>query len=141
MPPSTTAAVPLLSQSSSPLLLEPQSQEAQLPKKYANDPYTYLAPRVSGSRIRRYATPPSHLRVTIPDRNTKLFERSHRRLPSETTITAPPRVLARSISELVGEDEGEEQISLPIDVRSHRSIFNNVQAAETNVHEIGRLGW
>lgn len=106
---------------------------------HCQDPYTHLVPRVTGLRMRRYTSPPRHLRVTIPDRNTKPLQHSHRRLPSDVVITAPPRVLARSISELVGGDGPYEES--PCSRKSVSSAKHDLLAKDRNSSEVGRLGW
>lgn len=118
-----------------------QPWQGPSPPSYKNDPYTHLAPRVIGSRMRRYASPPRHLRVTIPDRNTKPFERSHRKLPSDIVITAPPRVLARSISELIGDDSQEEPEPGNNAIVRSLTAIDELRATEKNVNEVGRFGW
>lgn len=94
-----------------------------------------------GSKLRRYATPPRQLRVTIPARNAGTYcERSHRRLPSDNVITAPPRVLARSISELVGGDDTDEVAARLVGRLPLRTVADERLCAD-NVDEVGRLGW
>lgn len=133
----STAARPLLLAGTS----VSQPWQGQCLPSYKNDPYTHLAPRVIGSRMRRYASPPRHLRVTIPDRNTKPFERSHRKLPSDTVITAPPRVLARSISELVGDDSHEEPEPGNGTIVRSMTALDELRATEKNINQVGRSGW
>lgn len=91
--------------------------------------------------MRRYASPPRHLRVTIPDRNAKPFEQSHRRLPSDIVITAPPRVLARSISELVGDDPHDSDTTAGCSSLQSMQVIREVEATEVNVNEVAKFGW
>lgn len=134
---STVAATPLLSGG----LSFSNCEQGEPARDTMNDPYTHLAPRVMGSRLRRYASPPRHLRVTIPDSNTKPFERSHRKLPSETVITAPPRVLARSISELVGDDSHDDAVFVASCSPTDSKAMREVRATEQNVKEVASFGW
>lgn len=140
-PPSSFRLTPMASAASGvaqPLLRAPSSclQASPISRMRAgDDPYTHLAPQVPGSRFRRYATPTRQLRVTIPDSNTRPFQRSHRKLPSENVITCPPRVLARSINELVGDaEEPGIWVASPVTI-------STMQAIDKNVDEVARLGW
>lgn len=140
---SPLSPTPLLNKSTDDRTLFYDSRPLLVPTPYSTyasgeDNYTRLAPRVNGSKVRRFATPPRQLKLSIPPQEsnwtTRRVSSSHRRIPSSPKITAPPRILARSVTELVGVPENECEVTSEL-------YEATVRQTDKSLNQVGAFGW